>query len=108
MTDARGAERARDLGPLCSGSKCEALAKSTAAGVDAELATGFRIDQPEQTDVRKLLLTRIANLDCDDVVPTRHLEEWSPPVTRASEVRDHYDERLLTRERAGASKCATE
>ena len=92
MTDARGAERARDLGPLCSGSHCEALAKSTAASVDAELATGLWIDQPEQTDVRKLLLTWIANLDCDDVVSPRHLEERSPPVTRATEVRDDDDE----------------
>ena len=47
----------------------EALAQAAAPRVDAQLPAGLRIDEPEHTDVRELLLARVADLDGEHLVP---------------------------------------
>ena len=95
---------ARHLAPFGCRGDGEALAETTAARVDAELPSGLGIDEPEEPDVGQLLLARIADLDGDDVVVPRELEQRPPPLAVAAKVGDDHDERALSRKRA----CARE
>ena len=74
MPHAGGPERARNVCPFGRRRNGEALAQPAAAGIDAELAPSFRVDEPEQPDIRELLLARIADLDRDDVVMAGELQ----------------------------------
>jgi len=89
------AGRGEGLGDLCTlrgGGRREPLPQLAAPRVDAQLASGLRIDEPQEPDVGELLLARVADLDGDDVVPSGEVEQRAPPVPRATEVRDDHDE----------------
>src|SRR5206468_6270895 len=86
----------------------EALAQAGASRVDAKLPAGLRVDEPEWTDVRKLLLARIADLDGDHVVPRGKREQRTMPVVRPSEVGDEDDERSLSGKRRRACDAVGE
>ena len=98
-SDASVCARPRTLG---GGGLGEAAAELRVARVDAQLAPGLGVDEPELARVRQLLLARVADLDGDDVVAAGELEHRPAPVVRAAEVRDEHDERALARERVGA------
>src|SRR5204862_786832 len=94
----RHAERrqdARDAAALLGSRDCEALAQRAAARVDANLASGLRIDEPEVAQVGQLLLARIADLDREYLVSAHHLEAGLAPVERAAEVRAADDDSAL-------------
>ena len=60
---ARGGERGDERAALVGGDGREPLAQAAIARVDAQLAPGLRIDEPQLADIGELLLARIANLD---------------------------------------------
>ena len=97
MADAERRQLLRDLLPLRGRRRREALAQLRVRGVDAELAAGLGIDEPELADVRQRLLARVADLDREHVVAARELEQRRAPVARAAEVGDDGDERALLR-----------
>src|SRR4051794_18963511 len=68
VRDAGRAEHPGDLGPFGRGCAREAFAHAVVAGVDLELLAGLWVDEPDGSDVRELVLTRIADLDSDDLV----------------------------------------
>ena len=108
MARADGRERARDGAPLLGRRGREPLAEPPAAGVDAQLLPRLGIDEPEDADVGQLLLAWVADLDRDDVVPARELEQLPAPVPAAAEVGDDDDERALARERVRPRERLTE
>lgn len=91
----------RDVGTLRRSCGREALSEPSAPGVHVEQPPGLGIDEPERSDVRQLLLTLVADLERDDVVTSRELEQRPSPVPWASEVGDEHDEAPLARERPG-------
>ena len=93
--DAERGQLASDLGALGGRGGGEALAQPGAGRVDAQLASGLGIDEPELAHVRQRLLARIADLDREHVVAAGELEQRRPPVARAAEVGDDGDERAL-------------
>ena len=103
--DADRRELRAHLGALGRRRGGEALAQAAVARVDAELAAGLRIDEPELADVRQLLLARVADLDRDHVVTAGELEQRPAPVARPAEVGDDDDERALARERARRARA---
>ena len=68
------------------------------ARVDAQLAAGLRIDEPQLADVGELLLARVADLDRERRMAAGDAQQRVPPVDRAAEVGDDHDERALHRE----------
>ena len=63
MTDACRREHADETGPLLRRCNGEPVAEVAVGRVDAQLAPGLRIDEPELAHVREFLLTRVADLD---------------------------------------------
>ena len=91
----------------CAAAAANRCAQPTARRVDLELAAGLGIDQPQLPELRQLLLSRVADLDRDDVVASAEREQRPAPVAGAAEVGDDDDERPLTRQscrRAGAPR----
>ena len=101
MPDSEPGEGSPHLASLGGGGGGEPRAQPRAARVDAQLAPCLRIDEPELPRVRELVLARVADLDGDDVVPARELEQRPAPVARPAEVGDDDHERPLPCERAG-------
>ena len=78
------------------------------ARVDAKLASGLRIDEPQLADVGELLLARIADLDGEHGVPAGEPQQRRPPVERAAEVGDDDDERPLRASPSTSSSASAE
>ena len=98
MVGAGGAERARELFPLGSCPLGEALAQASARGIGAHEPAGLGIDEPEISDVGKLLLAPVEHLHGQNVAAAGDMEELAPPVERAAEVGDEDDERTAARD----------
>ncbi len=108
MTRACRGERPRDHRALFGGSGGEAGPQPRAPRVDAKLSTGLGVDEPERAGIRKLLLGPIANLDRNELVTARELEQRTMPVERAAKVTDHDNDRALPREGTRASERFSE
>ena len=91
MRDAERAQLASELLTVGRRLGAEPLPQLPAAGVDPQLPAGLRVDEPEVADIRQLLLPLIADLDRDDVVARREVEQPGPPVAGAAEVGDDHD-----------------
>src|SRR4051794_21005590 len=81
-----GGDLRRDLPSLLGGRGGELRAHALARGVPLQLPAGLGIDEPQLTELRQLLLARIANLDRHDVMAAAEHEQRTPPVARAAEV----------------------
>src|SRR5207249_4197218 len=103
-----GGEHSGQLRALYLRSGRKAAPQSFAPRVRAHLSPGLRVDEPEDTGVRQLLLAWIPDLDRDDVVSSRELEERTPPVERPAKVADHDHDRALACERSGPSERLTQ
>src|SRR3954447_23453714 len=68
VRDAGRAEHPGDLGPFGRGCAREAFAHAVVPGVGVEWVGGLGVEEPYGADVRELVLTRIADLDSDDLV----------------------------------------
>src|SRR5581483_5835600 len=100
--DARRLQRASELAPLGLRRLGVARAQPCATRVDANVASGLGVDQPQLADVGELLLARVTDLDCDHLVTSGQLKQRLAPVAWAAEVRDEDDQRALPRQRTGA------
>jgi hypothetical protein len=89
----RGAGSADRRRPRCQstiGDLGQAAAKAHVTGVDRPLAAGFRIFDDQQADVRQSDLTRVEDLDGDDLASTAEpSQRRRPGVDGIDEVRDH-------------------
>ena len=75
MADAGGREHPHEAGPLLGRRLGEALAQLAVARVDAQLAAGLGVDEPQLADVGELLLARIADLDRERRMPAGDPQE---------------------------------
>ena len=104
MADAEGRKVVGEVGAFVGGRGRETFTKPLTARIDPKELSRLGVDEPERTDVRELLLPGIPDLERDDVVVTRQLQERRAPVARAAEVGDDDDQAALPRERPGASQ----
>src|SRR5581483_6918795 len=100
VRDAGRAQERADLAPLLPRRLRVLLAQDGIVGVDDDVATGLGIDEVQLTDVGKLLLPRVADLDRERRVAGRDPQQPAPPVDRAAEIGDDDDERALGGETA--------
>ena len=85
------------LRTVLDGGVREPLSQLLRTRIHPQLATGFRIDQPEFADVGDFLFARVLDLDGDDRVTARELDEGTRPVSRTAEVREPCLPRARTR-----------
>ena len=78
--DVPDACRGERLGDLRSPGRCGGERSLSLRLACRRRAAGLGVHEPEQPDVRELLLARVANLDRDDVVVPGELEQRAPPT----------------------------
>ena len=105
---ARAPQRRGDLLALGGGRLGEALAHAAAAGVDAQLAAGLGIGEPEVADRRQLELARVADLDGEHSVAAAQRPQGRLPVAVATEVGDDDHEPAVAGERGGLARRVAE
>src|SRR3954470_11650877 len=115
VRDGGRAEYVLEVAALRRGIDGESRPQPAVTGVDLELLPRLRVDQPNDADVRKLLLAAVADLDGDHVVTGCEAKErpapaaapvvrgggakeGPPPVERPSEIRDDDDKRAAAHE----------
>ena len=96
------AQVARELGALLGRAGGEALADLAAVRVDAQLAPGLGVDEPQVADRGQLLLARVAHLERDHVMAVQQPQQRLAPVARAAEVGDDDDQPARARQAPGA------
>src|SRR6266404_4217074 len=108
VTDA-GRREARDQrAPLVRRCDRETLPQAPVSCVHAQLTARFRVDQAKLTDIGKLLLAWIANLDGQHGMAAGEPQQRRPPVERPAKVRDDNDERALARDLVRELECVAQ
>src|SRR5437868_422518 len=80
MSRTRRCKRARDACPFLGRGRGKAGTQVSTPSVRADLPAGLGVDEPQHAGVGQLLLTRVADLDRDDLVPAREIEQRATPI----------------------------
>ena len=96
------AQLARQLLALLRGARGEPLADLAPARVDAQLASGLGVDEPQVADGGQLLLARVAHLERDHVMAVQQAQQRLAPVARPAEVRHDHDQAARAGQAPGA------
>src|SRR5689334_8137673 len=86
--DSCGAEHPSQLAALGGGCGREAFAHAAVAGINLQLLACLRVDEPDGSDVRQLVLARITDLYRNYIVARLEPEQGPSPVLRPAEVGD--------------------
>ena len=70
--------------------------------VDAQLAAGLGVDEPQVADGGQLLLARVAHLERDHVMAVQQAQQRLAPVARPAKVRHDHDQAARAGEARGA------